>query len=127
MDGKGYLILIVDDDEAMSTYVGEILDGLDYEHVSFNDPGKALEFLAENAGKVDLVISDVVMPDMSGFEVAKEAARLKQNIPVILLSAFTDTLPQAATIPNVRAVLEKHLLRTDLRQAVEWALRTAEF
>jgi DNA-binding NtrC family response regulator len=116
------VILAVDDDESMIAFIEELLRSYGCEHISFSEPEKALEFFAWNAEKVDLIISDVVMPGINGLDLAREVARLKADTPVILLSGYGETLTEAAALPNVKAVLEKPLVRTDLLQTVEGVL-----
>lgn len=121
MTPKGCVILVVGD-ETVSADLKELLENYGYERVAFNNPEKALEFFAWNADRIDLIISDVVMPGLDGFEVAKQASTLKPDIAVILLNASGKTLPGAARVTNVRAVLEKPSLKTDLLQIVEGVL-----
>jgi DNA-binding NtrC family response regulator len=117
------VIPIVDDDENVSAYAEDLLKGYGYESVSFSEPEKALEFLAWNADRVDLIISDIVMPGLNGGEVAKEAAKLKPGIAIILLSRLSETLPEAAALTNVKDILEKPLAKTELLQAIEGVLQ----
>lgn len=113
------IILVVDDEEMMEEYIQDLLRERGYEHASFMDPVKALEFFSKNADRVELVISDIRMPGIDGLELAKRAVEIKADVPIILLSGYSEKLPEAASLPNVRAVLEKPLLKTDLVQAVE--------
>jgi DNA-binding NtrC family response regulator len=118
------IILVVDDEELMGNYIEEVLQRTGYEHVAFTEPEKALEFLAWNADRIDLIISDIKMPGMNGIALAREAERTKAGIPVILLSAYTvDSMDAGeAAPPNVRAILEKPLLKTDLLRTIEEAI-----
>jgi CheY-like chemotaxis protein len=116
------VIVVVDDEKMMEEYIEELLQKRGYEHKSFDDPAKALDYFAENAESVDLIISDIKMPHIDGLELTRRAADIKNHVPVILLSGYSERLPEAATMENVRAVLEKPLLKTDLLQAVEGAL-----
>lgn len=119
MGQRRCVVLVVDDEKMMEEFIEELLQSRGYEHVSFTDPAEAIRFLARNADRIDLMISDIRMPVIDGIELAKKAVEIKNDIPIILLSGYSEKLPQAATIPNVRAVLEKPLLKTDLIQAVE--------
>ncbi len=103
-------------------YIEELLKAEGYEHASFTDPVEAIRYLAQNADRIDLLISDIRMPVVDGFELAKKAVEIKGGIGIILLSGYSEKLPQAATLPNVRAVLDKPLLKTDLIQAVKSAI-----
>lgn len=118
-DEKPCLILVVDDEEQIEGYIQELLQRQGYEQVSFVDPEKALEFFRQNAQRIGLIISDIRMPGIDGVELTRRAAQVKKDIQVILLSGYTDKLVDAASLPNVRACLEKPVLKTDLIQTVE--------
>ncbi|MBM4319223.1 MAG: response regulator [Deltaproteobacteria bacterium] len=88
---EGRTILAVDDSEEVLTLVGYTLEGVGYRVLKARDGRSALELVDKQLGHdpVHLVVLDVMMPDMSGFEVAK---KLKENIataflPVLILSA----------------------------------------
>ena len=108
---RAYRVLIVDDEQ--------VLRREGYDTVTFGQPLKALDYLTNNASEVDLILTDIVMLDMDGIELAKRAARITRETPVILLSAYSERLVDGAALPNVKAVLDKPLLRTDLMHAIE--------
>ncbi len=119
-DGRRvYRVLIVDDDEVLRSYLDEVLRRQGYDTVPFGDPLKALDYFKKNAELVDLILTDIVMLDMDGIELAKRAGRITRETPVILLSAYSERLLDGAALPNVRAVLDKPLLKTDLMHAIE--------
>jgi CheY-like chemotaxis protein len=110
--------MVVDDERLMEEYIAELLRGQGYEYASFNDPGQAIAFFSANAESVGLIISDIRMPSIDGLELARRAVEIKPDISIILLSGYSEKLPQASVMPNVQAVFEKPLLKTDLMQAV---------
>ena len=67
----------------------EILKSLDYEVLSSSNPQKALDMASRHAGRIDLLISDVVMPEMNGPELAAELARLYPDIKTLYVSGYT--------------------------------------
>jgi putative two-component system response regulator len=79
------LILTVDDDSVMNVHVMSSLNAY-YKVVTLNSGRAALKFLSEN--KVDLVILDINMPEVSGFEVFAEMQKMPEmkDIPVIFLT-----------------------------------------
>ena len=80
-------LLIVDDehDITASLKIGLELKGM--EVTTFNDPLRALEELKKHH-HYDLVISDIRMPNMSGFELYREIRKHDGNTPVVFLTAF---------------------------------------
>jgi two-component system, cell cycle sensor histidine kinase and response regulator CckA len=117
-------VLVVDDEEEIEEYVREVLRRRGYSSSSFRDPLKALDYFMENAEKVDLVVSDIVMPEMDGIQLAQRVAEIREDIPIILLSGYSDRLVEGAALPNVKALLDKPVLRTDLVQAVEGIIQS---
>lgn len=82
-------ILIVDDEEMMRTLLDRILSREGYKIRSAEDGVVALEVL--KAEKVDIVISDMKMPRMNGFELLKIVKKEYPKIGVIIMTAYGDT------------------------------------
>lgn len=80
-------ILVIDDDEKMNNLLKDYLSGFDYQVLSALDPESGLETLKSE--KPDLIILDVMLPGMNGFEVCKEI-RKESSIPIIMLTARGD-------------------------------------
>ncbi|MBQ7486720.1 MAG: response regulator, partial [Clostridia bacterium] len=82
------LVLVVDDQEINRDVLGSILED-DYKVIYAEDGRQALDCMIENAEKISIVLLDLMMPVMSGFEVldaVKKDERLS-NIPIIVLTA----------------------------------------
>ena len=86
---KGYTLLLVEDNESMMSFIVERLDGFFTMETACNGQ-EALEVLRSN--HVDLVISDIMMPVMNGYELCKEMKADMDlcHIPVIFLTAKND-------------------------------------
>ena len=78
------LIYIIDDDEKLNQLVKEYLSKFGYNVKSYENPVNALSIINEQLP--DLIILDVMMPDMDGFEVCKEI-RKSYSVPIIMLTA----------------------------------------
>ena len=76
--------LLIDDDAKLATLLGNYLTKFEIELNSTTEPTLALELIAEH--EPDLIILDVMMPKMNGFEVCS-GIRKKYKIPIIMLSA----------------------------------------
>jgi two-component system, NtrC family, response regulator HydG len=79
-------ILICDDQEMMRDSLASLLAREGHEVVAAGDGPQALQRIA--AGKVDLLITDLKMPKMTGIELLTEAKKLKPELPVVLMTAF---------------------------------------
>jgi len=81
-------LLIVDDEEALRELAVNILEPYGYQIFQAEGGEAALNFLLEN--EIDLMISDVIMPKMGGFELAKEVMKLYPKIKIQMISGFAD-------------------------------------
>lgn len=82
-------ILLVDDEEMVVTSIKSFLTlETDYEVVAFTSPKEALEYVREN--KVDLVISDYLMPDIDGIEFLANVKELQPEATRVLLTGYAD-------------------------------------
>jgi CheY-like chemotaxis protein len=83
-------ILLVEDEEMVRELSKEILESYGYVVISAPDGKEGLRICREFAGQIDLVITDVVMPRMSGRELAENIAVLRPHARVLYMSGFTD-------------------------------------
>ncbi|KAK8482598.1 hypothetical protein V6N11_066260 [Hibiscus sabdariffa] len=86
----GMRVLAVDDDPICLKVLENLLRKCQYHVTTTNQAITALKMLRENRSRYDLVISDVNMPDMDGFKLL-ELVGLEMDLPVIMLSAHSDT------------------------------------
>jgi DNA-binding NtrC family response regulator len=84
-------ILVVDDELDIVTIFRQALSKYGYTVFGFTDPALALEHFRTNAKDYALVISDVRMPQMSGFEFAASVKAIKPDAKIVLMSAFEVT------------------------------------
>jgi PAS domain S-box-containing protein len=82
-------VLVVEDEERVRRLTCRILEHYGYGVVEAADGPEALDLLRQNAPRVDALISDVLMPGMSGSDLAARARRERPDLPVLLLSGFT--------------------------------------
>lgn len=83
-------ILVVDDDELVSAYIEALLESESYQVTVFNQPREALQTFSNNPDNYDLVITDQVMPDLSGVEIAQAVNRLRPGKPVLLITGYSE-------------------------------------
>ena len=85
-------ILVVDDDELVSDYLCALLEAESYEVTVLNDPVAALKYFKEHADDFDLIITDQVMPGLTGVEVAQSILELRPTIPVLLITGYSQKI-----------------------------------
>jgi two-component system, cell cycle sensor histidine kinase and response regulator CckA len=83
-------VLFVDDEPLMVRAASRMLEALGHKVSAFTDAAQALELLAREADRFDVVITDLRMPCCSGVEVVKEVRRLRPNLPVLVMSGHID-------------------------------------
>ena len=110
---KGARILVVDDDSDGAAAAGKLLETFGCDVSLVVAAGEALERIEEGAD-VDLVFSDVVMPDIDGLEFAERLRELRPGLPVIFctgyssaVEALTDCGAMALMKPYSPEVLER--------------------
>jgi CheY-like chemotaxis protein len=114
-------VLVVDDTEAMRFLITRWLGGLGHEAVAIGaalDVGGHLE-----AGGFDVVLTDVAMPDASGWDVLTLVRSRWPALPVVLMTGWADAAPRADGLaPD--AVLEKPFTRERVGEVLEALART---
>jgi DNA-binding NtrC family response regulator len=81
-------ILIVDDEEELTTLYKEFVRTMGYDTVSFTNPRLALEHYKQRVDKYSLVITDLRMPGMCGLEFANKIRELNPSVKIFLITAF---------------------------------------
>ena len=84
-------ILFVDDEPALVDIGRKMLEHLGHEVVVRTSSLEALEAFRNNPERFDLVISDKTMPQMTGFDLAREIKQIRPDIPIIICTGFSDT------------------------------------
>jgi PAS domain S-box-containing protein len=96
--GRGETLLLVEDEQAAREVGRRGLERVGYRVLTAADGQEALDLVVASGGQLDLVISDVVMPRMSGSKLRAELNRRYPNIPVILMSGHTGELAPEAEL-----------------------------
>jgi len=120
LPGAGETVLVVDDDETVRSVLRRVLEHLGYGVRVYATATRALEaFDAEPEGFAAL-LSDMVMPDMGGCELATELRRRQPELPVMLMTGYDpDRLAGVAQIPGeAPRVLEKPIRLNQLSRAL---------
>lgn len=94
VDRRGASVLIVEDNVEVGKFAADTLAELGCACVLVENATHALEELAVDPGRFDLVFTDVVMPGMSGIELAQEIRRQGLDLPIVLASGYSPVLSQ---------------------------------
>jgi CheY-like chemotaxis protein len=116
-------VVILDDEEPLVRVGKHLLKRLGHEATGFIHPREAIEALDRDPRGFDVFITDLTMPEMSGYEVARAVAQIRPDLPIIVLSGKLHDDGDALAIPNPVYRLGKPYTRDQLQQVVEAALR----
>jgi DNA-binding NtrC family response regulator len=84
-------IVLVEDEDQVRNLTRAILTRQGYRVFDFASAVDALAFLRGQSEGIDLLISDIVMPNMGGLELAREAQAMRPGIRVLMMSGYTET------------------------------------
>ncbi len=116
-------ILFVDNEVEIIRMASFMLKSLGYEAVTTPESLHALKLFKQNPDGFDLVITDQVMPEMSGSELSKELLAIRTDIPIILCTGFIEKVtPEEIRAIGVRELLFKPVERKDLAAAINRVL-----
>lgn len=117
---KQGLIMLVDDEPSIVTYLEELLENHGYQVIALSSVEMALEKFRESKKSVDLVITDQTMPGITGIELAREVLSLRPDIPVILSSGYSEMVNEdTAREQGIRAYFTKPLDETALLNKID--------
>ena len=112
-------ILVVDDDVSVSKYLAEVLRDSGFAVRVFNDSRAAQTYITKNLERLAVLVTDQIMPQLSGLQLARHAKSLRQDLPVILITGYTHTsdLQQVAEL-GLEGCLKKPFRMDDLLNAL---------
>jgi CheY-like chemotaxis protein len=117
------IILVVDDQEGVRALLRRELNERGHTVLEAGDGGEALHLVRRRNGAVDLILSDVVMPQMNGTELATHIAVEFPDVPVILMSAFTPAgVARVGVGESLVPILQKPFEPAQLAELVQLAL-----
>jgi len=124
--GNGAAILVVDDEESLVALAEEVLASLGYEPVGCVGAQQALKVFRNAPQRFDAVLTDAIMPEMSGLELLGELRQIRPDLAAILVSGYGGSdLNAAAAAAGADAVLMKPLGAVDLAQCLAKVLAGA--
>jgi len=114
-------VLYVDDNDEILEIIGMLMEGTDYHLLTVNDSSKAVAMCLEKTP--DLVLMDINMPGMNGFEVTKKLRSSGFNNPIVVLTASesdddrkqakaagcTDYILKTVDMRNVRSIIDQYI------------------
>jgi CheY-like chemotaxis protein len=117
-------ILLVDDEKLLCEVLLRMLKDLGYQTLAKSSGEKAYRAFQSQPQAFDLLLIDQTMTDMTGLELARRITRIRPDLPIILCTGFSQTLPPGvAQSTGIQAILHKPLVRahvaTTLRRVLD--------
>ncbi len=91
---KASSVLLIDDDKDVLTVLKRSLELKGVNTYGFTNPVLAVEHFRNNAANYDIVVTDIRMPHMNGFEVARAVKEIRPNIKIAFITAFEINKPE---------------------------------
>ena len=105
---KDITVLYCEDEDDLRTVTGEVLSQFT-KKIFLAENGKiGLELFKEHADEIDLIITDVNMPELNGLEMAKEIKSINYNIPIIVATAFSNS---SYLLEAIELGIDKYVLK----------------
>ena len=117
--GQGETILLVDDEKPLVLLGEEMLAAIGYEPIGFDKSPAALAAFRADPGRFDLVLTDEIMPEMTGTELATALHEIRPELPVVLMTGHRGLVElRGLRAAGIREVLRKPLLSADLAEGL---------
>jgi len=121
--GNGEMVLLVEDEEAILTLGKTILERLGYRVLTARAPGQAILLAREHAREIDLLITDLVMPEMNGRELAEHLASCCPQMKTLFMSGYsTDVITHRGVLDEGLHFIQKPFSLKDLSVKVRTVL-----
>ena len=113
-------ILLAEDDDDMRRFLERALAKAGHEVASFAEGASAFETIKGGNSDIDLLLTDIVMPEMDGIELARRAAELDPNLKIMFITGFAAVaLHPDSKAPKDAKVLSKPFHLRDLVAEVD--------
>jgi two-component system cell cycle sensor histidine kinase/response regulator CckA len=113
-------VLVVDDEDGVLRYVERVLSEAGYQTSTASNGAEALDAIKKmGTGILDVLVTDVMMPGITGDELARQVRAAERGVKVLYLTGFSDRLfKEKASLSTDEAFLEKPFTVKGLREAV---------
>jgi len=82
------VVLLVEDESAVREITAQVLESGGYRVLQASGAGDALRMVATHAGSIDLLLTDVVMPERNGIDLAEQVGQLRPNVVTVFMSGY---------------------------------------
>lgn len=123
IQGHNETILLVEDEQAIREMAAWMLEHFNYTVLEAESPSKALQIGEKKRGSIDLLLTDVVMPEMNGHSLTEELRKYQPDIKVLYMSGYTaNVIVHQGVLDRGLNFLQKPFSQLDLAMKVREAL-----
>jgi CheY-like chemotaxis protein len=116
-------ILVVEDDPDVRSYIAEILNELKYSVVQSADAETALEMCSDKTTKIDLLLTDVVLPGIDGRQLAEEMKKLRPTIKVLFMTGYSrNAIVHQGRLDRGVELIQKPITHSELSERIRGLL-----
>jgi CheY-like chemotaxis protein len=118
--GNGRKVLLVDDEKKIVAWTEKVLTRLGYDVVTATGPREALKKFEKMQDSLDLVVTDLSMPEMTGIQMAGRIKKIRGDIPIILSTGFSEGLSSRELSENgISQVIMKPMIAGELASIIK--------
>ncbi len=119
----GETVLLVEDEMPLLALIRKMLTGLGYQVLAAQTPAEALHLARSHRDRIDLLLTDVVMPEMNGRDLAKQLLALHPNLRRVFMSGYTaDVIARQGVLEEGMFFLQKPFTPKELAAKIRSAL-----
>ncbi len=123
VEGGNETILLVEDERAILRMTATMLQGLGYSVIAANSAQRALQAAQESASPIDLLLSDIIMPQMNGWDLANALAPFQPTMRWLFMSGYTaNVISRQGAITEGLHFIQKPFSKNDLAAKIREAL-----
>jgi PAS domain S-box-containing protein len=112
-------ILLIDDDKTVAAMVEQMLKSLGYKVVVKTDSQNALDSFKNNPNAFDIVVSDQVMPNLTGINLAEKLLDTRNDIPIIIMTGFSEKINSEQIYRmGIKGYLEKPVIKKNIAELI---------
>jgi signal transduction histidine kinase len=115
-------VLVVEDELAVRRYIGDTLTRFGYRPVLAESPGEALSLVSASGAPLALLLTDIVLPEMSGMHLAQRLTKMQPGLKVVFMSGYIDPRTGHAALPANASFLRKPFPPDELARVVRRVL-----
>lgn len=118
-------VMLVEDDHQLRKLTRQLLEACGYQVVEASSPENAIELALRYEKRIDLLLTDVVMPKMSGFEMAERFKEIRPNIKILFVTGYCDSAEAEEALLNPLSVLLRPYLPAELNTKIRQVLASS--